>query len=80
MKKINKKNLTILILNLVSLGAVFYDLFVIITKLSVCWTVFGILSFCFFAIILELSYEYLESKIKDTDINSYEMSVSTLIR
>ncbi len=68
MKKINKKNLSILILNLVSLGVVLHDLFVIVTKLSVCWTAFGILSFCFFAMTLELSYEYLESKIKDTGV------------
>ena len=76
MEKINKKNLAILILNLVSLLVVLYDLFIIVTKLSACWTVFGILSFCFFAINLELTYEYLESKIKDTDTQNYLKSVS----
>lgn len=67
MKKINKKGLITLLVFSVSTLIVFYDLLTIITHFNATWTYWGIFTFCISAVVMELSYEYLESKIKDTD-------------
>lgn len=70
MKKYNKKKIiTLILMSLLfvfSLALVIYDLTIIVIKLNAEWTLFGILTFLIAAIVAELSYEYLEDKIKDT--------------
>ncbi len=67
----NKKKIATLIFAfitfVISLALVLYDLTIIVIKLNAEWTFLGILTFLIAAIVAELSYEYLEDKIKDTD-------------
>ncbi len=71
MKKYSKKKLATLIVAVLlfisSLAFILYDLTIIVIKLNAEWTFFGILTFLIAAIVAELSYEFLEDKIKDTD-------------
>ena len=62
MKKVNKKNLIMLMIHLMSMLIVLYDLTIITIKLNSCWSAFGLITFCISAILMELTYEYLNKK------------------
>lgn len=61
-KKLNIKNLIMLIVHIISLIVIVYDLTIITVHLSSSWTLFGFLTFCIAVIAAELTYEYFVNK------------------
>ena len=80
LKKINKKNLAVMIVFLISLAIILHDLYIIVTILNTGWTLLGILTFCIAVIICELSYEYIENKIKDSESKSWRHAESYIVK
>ena len=61
-KKLNVKNLIMVIIHIISLIVIIYDLTTIIIHLSSSWTLFGFFTFCIAVIAAEITYEYFANK------------------
>lgn len=59
MNNFNIPKILIFLIFILSMGLIIYDLITIITNFNSTWTPFGIITFCASALVVELSYEYL---------------------
>lgn len=61
-KKLNIKNLIMLLVHIISLIVIVYDVTVITIQLSSTWTLFGFFTFAVAVIAAELTSEYFANK------------------